>query len=127
MQKGTKVSAATRKKMSVAAKKRDNTKRIAAMPKGKNHWRYNKNPSKLTLHKRIHRAYGKASDRKCVDCGKKARDWSNDTGKYTDKIEDYVPRCRKCHIAKDGNNKNGAGVWKELKRDAKGRFIRVKK
>ena len=93
----------TRKKMSIAAKKRDNTKRIASLPKGNNHWNWKKDPSKLTLHKRLHRKYGPAKQFKCFDCKKIAKDYSNETGKYTDRIEDYVPRCRSCHVKKDKN------------------------
>lgn len=77
--------------------------RIASMPKGVNHWRWSNDPNKLTLHKRIHRKHGKASDKKCFDCGNQARDWSNDSGNYTDDIKDYVPRCRSCHVKKDRN------------------------
>jgi hypothetical protein len=57
--------------------------------------------SLLTIHKRLHRKFGPASRFPCADCGKKARDWSNETGRYTDRIEDYKPRCRSCHVKRD--------------------------
>jgi hypothetical protein len=90
-------------KIRLSAYTRDNSKRIASMPKGKNHWNYSENPSKLALHRRIHRKYGPAKQFKCNDCEKPAKDYSNETGKYTDNIADYVPRCRSCHVKKDKN------------------------
>ena len=80
---------------------RDDYNRIKALPRGKKHWNWTETPNKLTLHKRIHRAFGKASDRKCVDCGNQARDWSLETEKYSDDVNDYRPRCRSCHRKKD--------------------------
>ncbi len=102
MQKGFKHTKETREKMRLAALRRDNSKRIAAMPKGKDHWAWTENPNKLTLHKRIHRKYGAAKNYDC-ECGKKAHDWSCENGNYTDNIKDYKPRCRSCHVKKDQN------------------------
>ena len=124
MQKGFKHSKESREKMRKSALSRDNTKRLKAIPKGKNHWNYNPSPSKLALHKRLYRKYGKASDRECIDCGKTARDWSNTTGNYTDNIKDYVPRCRKCHVkADEGWKKNKSNNWEKFDRNEKGQFI----
>lgn len=103
MQKGYKHSPETIEKFRKAAFVRDNSKRIASLPKKEKHWNWSETPTKLTLHKRLHRAFGKASDKNCVDCGKKARDWSNEKGKYTDDLCDYKPRCRSCHVKKDKN------------------------
>jgi hypothetical protein len=76
--------------------------RIAALPRGEDHWRYNPAPSTLTLHKRIHRKHGPASAQSCVDCGSQAKDWSLKKGhEYSDSIEDYEPRCRSCHVIHD--------------------------
>jgi hypothetical protein len=75
--------------------------RIAAMPKGEKHWRFNPNPTVLTMHRRLHRNFGKASDHACVDCGAPAKDWSLEGEIYTDNIEDYRPRCRSCHVKYD--------------------------
>lgn len=75
--------------------------------RGTKHWNYNPNPSVLTLHRRIHRKHGAASLRKCVDCGSKARDWSLKAGhSYSDDIEDYEPRCRRCHVLHDDKLNN---------------------
>ena len=75
-------------------------RRLASLPSGEKHWNWTPKPSLLALHKRIYRKHGPASNHPCIDCGQKAKDWSN-TGKYTDRIEDYVPRCRSCHIKHD--------------------------
>lgn len=122
MQKGYKHSAEARQKMRLAAYRRDNTSRIKALPRGEGHHSWSKRPNKLTLHKRIHRKYGAASKYLCVDCGGKARDWSNE-GTYSDRIEDYKPRCRRCHIKKDGHSRNGIRVWESLHRSRDGRFL----
>ena len=54
------------------------------------------------VHNRIARKFGKASKRKCVDCGKKAREWSNEDGKrYSLNFKRYKPRCASCHRKKD--------------------------
>lgn len=127
MQKKSKYSKETILKFKEIALTRDNTNRIKSLPRRENHWNWSEKPTKLALHKRIHRQHGKASDRKCIECGNRARDWSNETGKYTDKIEDYVPRCRKCHTRKDENwKKNKSENWKKLSRDSKGRFLKRK-
>ncbi len=79
-------------------------RRLASIPKGKKHWNWSTKPNVLTIHKRIHRALGKASDYKCADCQKMAHDWSNNKGtKYSTDFADYVPRCRSCHVKKDKN------------------------
>lgn len=106
MQKGYKHSKSTREKMRLSALKRDNGPRILSLPKNKDHWNWKKNPTKLAFHKRLHRKLGKASQFKCVDCGKRALDWSNEKGKYTQNEKDYKPRCRSCHCIKDKIYKN---------------------
>jgi hypothetical protein len=82
--------------------------RIAAMPRGEKHWKYSDTPSILTLHKRIHRKHGPASAHKCVDCDNQAKDWSLNGAIYTDKVEDYSPRCRSCHVIRDDKTNNRA-------------------
>ena len=90
--------------LSKAALLRDNTNRIAALPKGNSHWRWNLKPNVLTLHKRIHRKYGSAKSYMCTSetCNNKALDWAFvGIGEYTDKREDYTTLCRSCHIKLD--------------------------
>lgn len=106
--------------------RRNEIGRIKSLPRGKRHWNWTDSPSALTLHKRLHRRYGKAKWHNCVDCGKQADDWSNDTGKYTDKIEDYSPRCRSCHVKKDFTMKRrnrAKELSKDRRRDIKGCFL----
>lgn len=104
MQKGFKMSKESREKMRINALTRDNANRIKALPKGESHWRWKdlKDLSIQTIHRRLHRKYGPASNFKCVDCDNKAKDYSNENGNYTDDIKDYKPRCRSCHNKKDG-------------------------
>jgi len=106
MQKGFKHSKITREKMRLSALKRNDNQRLLSLPRNKNHWNWDSHPTKLAFHKRLHRKYGKASNFKCVDCGKKARDWSNEKGKFTLNEKDYKPRCRSCHCKMDKIYKN---------------------
>lgn len=82
--------------------------RVAALPRGEKHWNFNHRPTILTMHRRIHRKHGPASSRKCVDCGKQARDWSLNGTEYTDNVDDYSPRCRSCHVKYDDKSNNRA-------------------
>ena len=76
--------------------------RLNTLPKKEKHWNWGgDNVSILALHRRIHRQYGSASNYQCVDCGKKAKDWSNEKEKYTSNVMDYKPRCRSCHVKRD--------------------------
>lgn len=85
--------------------KEGEARRVASMPKGKAHWNWSKQPTLLALHKRLHRQYGPAKMFKCStnDCERQAHDWANMTGRYTDKITDYAPLCRSCHVKRDKN------------------------
>ena len=124
MQKTHKHSPETKEKLRIVALTRDDTNRLASLPKGNKHWRWQEFPNKDILHRRLHRKYGRASIHKCVDCEESARDWSNETGNYTDDIKDYLPRCRSCHIKKDeGWKKNKSENWKKFKRNSKGQFV----
>ncbi len=71
--------------------------------------------SYTAAHFRVRAKYGKASLRKCVDCGKQARHWSynrldpNHLSEtrggcemyYSPDPDFYEPRCQPCHIAFD--------------------------
>lgn len=102
MQKGYKHTPEARQKLRIAAFTRDNAPRLKALPKGEKHWAWAEKPTKVGLHKRLHRKFGKASSYSCVDCGENARDWSSETEKY-ETIEEFKPRCRSCHVKKDKN------------------------
>lgn len=58
------------------------------------------------MHEWVKREKGKASEHKCVDCGKKSKDWSNIDHKYKRNLDDYQSRCRKCHRRYDKIIKN---------------------
>lgn len=111
-------------RMRVAAISRDNTNRIAALPRGKKHHAWSDKPTRLTLHKRLYRKHGKASAHKCK-CGKKATDWALVGRKYSDDIKDYKPMCRLCHVQMDKGYEKVDHKIQVLKRerDSKGRFI----
>jgi hypothetical protein len=70
----------------------------------------------IAVHKRIHRAKGKASRQLCVDCGSQATEWSYIGGDPDERIGDggngkqlpysldaryYAPRCHSCHVSFD--------------------------
>ncbi len=52
------------------------------------------------LHAQVRKIKGKASTYPCVDCGRKASDWSSETEEYKT-IKEFKPRCRSCHIKYD--------------------------
>lgn len=66
-------------------------------------------------HDRVRSVRGKASDYPCVECGGVAYDWALSKGaettysaprtgrKYSLRIEDYMPMCRRCHVHYDHN------------------------
>jgi hypothetical protein len=60
------------------------------------------------LHCRIRKARGKASQHKCsAECGRQAYDWAQiHTESGFDVWADYVPLCRRCHIAYDRRGKS---------------------
>ena len=90
-------------------------KRLASLPRGERHWKYNPNPGVLTMHRRIHRRHGAASNYKCVDCGGRARDWSLNGDTYTDNVGDYSPRCRSCHTKYDDSSTRRENISRSLK------------
>lgn len=85
-----------------------NCARHYSTPIGEKHYRWASPPTEYarrwvytdfytTVHARISRYRGKASEYECVDCSKQAIDWSwiHDTDHVN--IYNYEPRCRKCH------------------------------
>lgn len=72
-------------------------------------------PTFAGLHRRLYRARGRAAEHPCVDCGKRARDWSykhgdpnektqvigGETVPYSLNLDQYEPRCRACHMKFD--------------------------
>lgn len=61
----------------------------------------------LANHKRVRRERGKAKLQDCVDCGKRALDWSYVHDSDPSDVNNYQARCRGCHIAYDGHGHIG--------------------
>jgi hypothetical protein len=99
----SKHSDSTKRKMRISAINRDNLKRIKSLPRGRGHWRWQSKPSKVAIHFRLYSKFGKAVNFPCADCGKPARDWSNEKKEYSANLNNYKPRCRSCHVKKDKN------------------------
>jgi hypothetical protein len=60
------------------------------------------NPSYDVWHHRVTKARGPASGYACVDCGKRAQDWSTANPSSDDMRVRFQPRCRRCHRYHDG-------------------------
>ena len=71
---------------------------------GKKHGKWKGNHAKKgAMHAWVVFKKGKAKKYKCVDCGEQALDWSSIDHSYKRRLEDYFPRCRKCHQLYDLN------------------------
>lgn len=55
-------------------------------------------------HRRLVRSVGRADQHSCVDCGRKAIDWSQVHGTNGEQDDHYEPRCRSCHRKYDMND-----------------------
>jgi len=55
------------------------------------------------VHKWVVKYKGKVKEYKCIDCGKQGYHWSNIDHKYKRDLDDYIPRCSKCHKKYDKN------------------------
>lgn len=62
---------------------------------------YNRN------HRLVKEARGKAADQICIDCGEPAQEWSQRHDTDGSSIEDFDPRCKRCHREYDGT-----GEWR---------------
>lgn len=96
----------TIEKMRRAAYTRDNTNRLKAIPKGKNHWRYSEKPTVSAIHKWINKWHGRASkcESKTHNPNIKAKkyDWALKHGKeYKKDIKVFFQLCRSCHVKYD--------------------------
>lgn len=63
------------------------------------------------LHNRLVETRGRASEYPCADCGDPAKDWSHDggAGAFSTNLDDYSPRCRRCHLAYDDRQRDERG------------------
>jgi hypothetical protein len=90
-------------------------------------------PGYDAVHKRLARERGPASAFPCVDCGKQAQEWSYRGGfldeltcpkrgcTYSPLIEDYDPRCIRCHRLRDDSLKHSDF------RNERGQFVKAAK
>ena len=77
---------------------------------GKEHPQWKENPGTSSLHQRVVRKRGKASEHLCVDCGGQAYDWSLTHGENPQEFVSYEPRCRSCHLKYDYTDERRAKV-----------------
>jgi hypothetical protein len=80
-------------------------------------------PGYVTMHVKVSKARGRASDHVCIDCGERAKQWSydhtDDNGligsnagrdnlSYSLDVDRYEPRCVSCHAAFDKRRRDGS-------------------
>ncbi len=98
-------------------------------PKEENSTAWKKDdPCYSTIHKWLVRKKG--NPKICVDCGitckERKLDWSSMTHKYERNLNEFVRRCRSCHMKYDIKNgfiKIHLDKLKRKKRNLKGQFI----
>jgi hypothetical protein len=72
--------------------------------RGPAHQNWKDDAASVALHQRVQRLRGKATEHLCVDCDGPAVDWSRIHGRDGKRIDDYAPRCKKCHHKYDRTN-----------------------
>ena len=93
-------------------------RRLLSIPKGKNHWRYQKH-NIGAIHKWLNRYYGKANKCEKEDCLKKSSyfEWSLKKGKkYLRKKNNFWMLCRKCHTKYDMTRKRRNNIINGIKK-----------
>lgn len=93
-------------------------RRVASLPRGKNHWKYD-HYNVRAIHRWINRYHGKAN--RCVmpGCDGKSDwfEWALVKGKkYLRKIENFMPLCRKCHTKYDMTRKRKSAIVNGIKK-----------
>jgi len=94
-------------------------KRLASLPKGKDHWNFSKNPSRGAIHKWLNKWFGKANKCVCKNCDGTSKhfEWAKIKGKkYVKKISNYQMMCRKCHTKYDMTKKRKESIRKGIKK-----------
>jgi hypothetical protein len=104
--------------------KEGEARRIASMPKGKNHWNYQKY-NVTAIHKWLNHYYGKANRCENKECKNKSNyfEWSLIKGrKYLRKRKNFKMLCRSCHTKYDMTRKRKKKIgqasiimWKKRK------------
>lgn len=60
--------------------------------------------SRRSMHSRVERELGKASEYLCIDCeSRPGHDWSQEPNTDWLDVNSYSPRCRSCHVKLDRN------------------------
>lgn len=98
----------TRAKISAALKGRAPSKaQLRALDEARE--KRQANPSYQGIHNALRRERGKASEHRCTQCDKQAQVWAlidgrgksrfgtGKQGRYSTRLEDYMPLCRSCH------------------------------
>lgn len=92
-------------------------RRLASLPKGKDHWNFSKNPSRGAIHKWLNKWYGRANGCVMSTCDKTSKhyEWAKIKGKrYAKVITHYMMLCRKCHTKYDMTPKRKASIARGL-------------
>lgn len=69
--------------------------------KGPANHKWSDKPTLGAVHQRLKRAFGPAKDYLCNDCDGPAKEWSRIHGRDGLDLDDYEPRCGKCHAKYD--------------------------
>jgi len=94
-------------------------RRLASIPKGRQHWRFSQNPTRGAIHKWLNKWYGKATECVNSECDKTSThyEWAKIKGKkYTKEIKSYMPLCRKCHTKYDMTSKRKSAIINGIKK-----------
>jgi len=107
-------------------------RRLASLPSGDKHWRFDENPNVRAIHKWINRIYGRANRCENVKCEGKAKkyDWALIRGKeYKRSRRHFKQLCRSCHVKYDMTEarrkkigENSIKMW-EQKRNLNARSV----
>jgi hypothetical protein len=98
-------------------------RRLASLPKGENHWNFDKDPSVRAIHRWINRHYGKANHCENITCEGKSKwfEWALIKGKDYARLRScFKQLCRSCHVKYDMNNErrekiseNSVKMWEK--------------
>ena len=86
---------------------KEHSKKIGESQLNEKHWRFDKNPSYLTIHKWLYRNFGKATHCENIMCSKESKLYSYakiKNKKYERKRENFIQLCWKCHMLYDNTH-----------------------